>query len=167
MNATTENNTQSTTTYDRPARPELRRSTDDRMLAVRGPGLARYLDVDATLVRIAFVVLTVVGGAGVLALPGLLAADPGGRRRPVDRRVVPRLPPQPLTRPPTRPAVPKKETTAMSAPGRPRLPLLRMILVIIVVLAVVNIVAHLFSPWLLLAAAVIAWVVFRARHTVR
>jgi phage shock protein PspC (stress-responsive transcriptional regulator) len=28
-------------------------------------GLARYLDVDATLVRIAFVVLTVVGGAGV------------------------------------------------------------------------------------------------------
>ena len=51
----------------------------------------------------------------------------------------------------------------MSAPGRPRLPLLRMILVIIVVLAVVNIVAHLVSPWLLLAAAAIAWVVFRSR----
>jgi phage shock protein PspC (stress-responsive transcriptional regulator) len=65
MNATTENNTQSTTTYDRPARPELRRSTDDRMLAGVAGGLARYLDVDATLVRIAFVVLTVVGGAGV------------------------------------------------------------------------------------------------------
>ena len=55
----------------------------------------------------------------------------------------------------------------MSAPSRPRLPLLRMILVIIVVLVVVNIVAHLFSPWLLLAAAVITWVVFRARHAVR
>jgi len=55
----------------------------------------------------------------------------------------------------------------MSAPSRTRLPLLRMILVIIVVLVVVNIVAHLFSPWLLLAAAVIAWVVFRARHAVR
>jgi len=55
----------------------------------------------------------------------------------------------------------------MSAPSRPRLPLLRMILVIIVVLVVVNIVAHLFSPWLLLAVAVIAWVVFRARHAVR
>lgn len=55
----------------------------------------------------------------------------------------------------------------MSAPSRPRLPLLRMILVIIVALAVVNIVAHLVSPWLLLAAAAIAWVVFRARHTVR
>ena len=51
----------------------------------------------------------------------------------------------------------------MPAPSRPRLPLLRMILVIIVVLAAVNIVAHLFSPWLLLAAAVIAWVVFRSR----
>jgi phage shock protein PspC (stress-responsive transcriptional regulator) len=64
MNATTENSTQSTT-YDRPARPELRRSTDDRMLAGVAGGLARYLDVDATLVRIAFVVLTVIGGAGV------------------------------------------------------------------------------------------------------
>ena len=51
----------------------------------------------------------------------------------------------------------------MSAPGRSRLPLLRMILVIIVVLAVVNLVAHFFSPWLLLVAAVIAWVVFRSR----
>ena len=65
MNATTENSTQSTTTYDRPAQPELRRSTDDRMLAGVAGGLARYLDVDATLVRIAFVVLTVIGGAGV------------------------------------------------------------------------------------------------------
>ena len=64
MNATTEN-TQSTSTYDRPARQELRRSTDDRMLAGVAGGLARYLDVDATLVRIAFVVLTVIGGAGV------------------------------------------------------------------------------------------------------
>jgi phage shock protein PspC (stress-responsive transcriptional regulator) len=64
MNATTEN-TESTTTYDRPARKELRRSTDDRMLAGVVGGLARYLDVDATLLRIAFVVLTVMGGAGV------------------------------------------------------------------------------------------------------
>ena len=64
MNATTED-TQSTTTYDRPAQQELRRSTDDRMLAGVAGGLARYLNVDATLVRIAFVVLTVIGGAGV------------------------------------------------------------------------------------------------------
>ena len=65
MNATTED-TQTTTTYDRPARQELRRSADDRMLAGVAGGVARYLDVDATLVRIAFVVLTIVGGgAGV------------------------------------------------------------------------------------------------------
>jgi len=64
MNATTEN-TQSTTTYDRPARKELRRSTDDRMLAGVVGGLARYLDVDASLLRIVFVALPVIGGAGV------------------------------------------------------------------------------------------------------
>jgi len=64
MNATTEN-TESTTTYDRPARPELRRSADDRMLAGVAGGVARYLDVDAMLLRIVFVVLTVMGGAGV------------------------------------------------------------------------------------------------------
>ena len=64
MNATTEN-TESTTTYDRPARPELRRSADDRMLAGVAGGVARYLDVDATLVRIAFAVLTIMSGVGV------------------------------------------------------------------------------------------------------
>jgi len=55
----------------------------------------------------------------------------------------------------------------MSAPSRPRLPLLRMILVIIVVLAVVNLVAHFFSPWLLLVAAGVAWLVFRSRPAIR
>ena len=55
MNATTEDT--QTTTYDRPARQELRRSADDRMLAGVAGGVARYLDVDATLLRIVFVVL--------------------------------------------------------------------------------------------------------------
>ena len=64
MNATTED-TQTTTTYDRPARQELRRSADDRMLAGVAGGLARYLDVDTTLVRIAFAVLTIMSGVGV------------------------------------------------------------------------------------------------------
>jgi phage shock protein PspC (stress-responsive transcriptional regulator) len=64
MNATTED-TQTTTTYDRPARQELRRSADDRMLAGVAGGVARYLDVDATLVRIAFAVLTIMSGVGV------------------------------------------------------------------------------------------------------
>ena len=54
-------------------RPALRRSYSDRMLAGVAAGLARYFDVDVTIVRIAFVVLTLVGGAGIpLYLAGLL-----------------------------------------------------------------------------------------------
>ena len=56
-----------------PERPALRRPVEGRMLAGVAAGLARYFGVDATLVRIAFVVLTVVGGAGIpLYLAGLL-----------------------------------------------------------------------------------------------
>ncbi len=50
-----------------------RRPFHDRMLAGVAAGLARYLGVDVTIVRIAFVVLTVIGGAGIpLYLAGLL-----------------------------------------------------------------------------------------------
>jgi len=56
-----------------PERPALRRPYQDRMLAGVAVGLARYFGVDVTIVRIAFVVLTVVGGAGIpLYLAGLL-----------------------------------------------------------------------------------------------
>src|SRR6266851_10494540 len=56
-----------------PERPALRRPYQDRMLAGVAAGLARYFGVDVTLVRIAFVVLTVIGGAGIpLYLAGLL-----------------------------------------------------------------------------------------------
>jgi len=56
-----------------PERVLLRRSYTDRMLAGVAGGLARYFGVDATIVRIAFVVLTVFGGAGIpLYLAGLL-----------------------------------------------------------------------------------------------
>jgi phage shock protein C len=64
-------NTDTTTTADRPEPRQLRRATDDRMLAGVAGGLARYLDIDATLVRIAFAVLTVVGG---MAVPVYIAA---------------------------------------------------------------------------------------------
>jgi phage shock protein PspC (stress-responsive transcriptional regulator) len=49
---------------------ELRRPVDDRMLAGVCAGVARYLGVDANLVRIGFVLLAFVGGA---ALPLYLA----------------------------------------------------------------------------------------------
>ena len=56
-----------------PDRSALRRSHSDGMLAGVAAGLARYFDVDVTIVRIAFVVLAVVGGAGIpLYLAGLL-----------------------------------------------------------------------------------------------
>jgi phage shock protein PspC (stress-responsive transcriptional regulator) len=56
-----------------PERVLLRRSLDDRMLGGVAGGLARYFGVDAVIVRIAFVVLTFVGGVGIpLYLAGLL-----------------------------------------------------------------------------------------------
>jgi phage shock protein PspC (stress-responsive transcriptional regulator) len=54
-------------------RGALRRPFSGRMLAGVAAGLAHYFGVDVTLVRIAFVVLTVVGGAGIpLYVAGLL-----------------------------------------------------------------------------------------------
>jgi phage shock protein C len=54
-------------------RPALRRPFQDRMLAGVAAGIGRYLGVDPTIIRIAFAVLTVVGGAGIpLYLAGLL-----------------------------------------------------------------------------------------------
>lgn len=52
------------TTVSTQAQP-LTRPVADRMLAGVASGLARYLGVDVTLVRIAFAVLAVVGGAGI------------------------------------------------------------------------------------------------------
>jgi phage shock protein C len=47
-------------------RPQsLCRPASDRMLAGVAAGIARYLDVDVTIVRIVIAVLTLAGGAGV------------------------------------------------------------------------------------------------------
>jgi phage shock protein C len=43
----------------------LSRPIEDRMLAGVAAGIARYLRVDVTVVRIVFAVLAVIGGAGV------------------------------------------------------------------------------------------------------
>jgi phage shock protein PspC (stress-responsive transcriptional regulator) len=60
MNATT------VETPDQQTRPQaLSRPVHDRMLAGVAAGIARYLSVDVTLVRIVFAVLAIVGGAGV------------------------------------------------------------------------------------------------------
>jgi phage shock protein PspC (stress-responsive transcriptional regulator) len=55
------------------SRHPLRRCYDDRMLAGVASGVASYLNVDTVIVRIGFVVLTLIGGAGIpLYLAGLL-----------------------------------------------------------------------------------------------
>jgi phage shock protein PspC (stress-responsive transcriptional regulator) len=51
----------------------LRRPVQDSVVAGVAAGLARYLGVDVMIIRLAFVVLTIVGGAGIpLYLAGLL-----------------------------------------------------------------------------------------------
>ena len=44
----------------------LTRSSDDKMIGGVAGGLARHLDVDPALVRLAFVLLAVFGGSGLL-----------------------------------------------------------------------------------------------------
>jgi phage shock protein PspC (stress-responsive transcriptional regulator) len=64
MNATTAD-TGSATVTDQPAAARLRRSADEKMLAGVAGGIARYLDVDVTLVRVIIAVLALFTGVGV------------------------------------------------------------------------------------------------------
>ena len=54
-------------------RTALRRPVQDSVVAGVAAGLARYLGVDVMIIRLAFVVLTIIGGGGIpLYLAGLL-----------------------------------------------------------------------------------------------
>ena len=67
-----------------PERAALRRPVRGRMLTGVAAGLAGYLGVDVTNVRIAFVVLTIAGGAGMpLYLAGLLLIPEQGSGRSI------------------------------------------------------------------------------------
>jgi phage shock protein PspC (stress-responsive transcriptional regulator) len=57
--------TGSSTLSDQPAARLLRRSTDDKMLAGVAGGIARYLDVDVTVVRVIIAALALVNGIGL------------------------------------------------------------------------------------------------------
>jgi phage shock protein PspC (stress-responsive transcriptional regulator) len=62
-----------------PVPRRLTRSSSDKMLAGVAGGLGRYFDIDPIIFRIGFVVLTLAGGAGVLAYLAawvLVPADP-------------------------------------------------------------------------------------------
>jgi phage shock protein PspC (stress-responsive transcriptional regulator) len=72
--------TQETPQPERPEQPpgprRLYRARDDRILAGVAGGLGRYFNVDPILFRIAAVVLTFVGGAGVLLYVAMLLLVP-------------------------------------------------------------------------------------------
>jgi phage shock protein PspC (stress-responsive transcriptional regulator) len=55
----------SATGIDQPEARELRRSSDDKMLAGVAGGIARYLSADVTLVRVIIAALELFTGAGV------------------------------------------------------------------------------------------------------
>jgi signal transduction histidine kinase/phage shock protein PspC (stress-responsive transcriptional regulator) len=61
----------------------LRRNSDDRMLAGVCAGLAEHLGMPVAWVRIAMVVLTLVGGAGVLLYVWLWVLTPSGEGEPL------------------------------------------------------------------------------------
>ena len=70
-------------------RPLLRRPFENRLLGGVAAGLARYLAVDPMVVRIAFVVLTLVGGGGIaLYLAGLLLIPDEGSDESIARSVI-------------------------------------------------------------------------------
>lgn len=57
-------------------RPPLRRAYHGRMLGGVCAGIADYLSVDVTIIRIAFAVLTLFGGAGIPAYLACLLLIP-------------------------------------------------------------------------------------------
>jgi phage shock protein PspC (stress-responsive transcriptional regulator) len=65
------------TTTPNPTPKRLERAKDGRMLTGVAAGIGRYLGIDANLVRIGFVVLTFVGGSGILAYLAAAVLLPG------------------------------------------------------------------------------------------
>jgi phage shock protein C len=74
---TGQTNTYETRPQTGPAgRPPLRRTYHGRMLAGVCAGIADYLGVDTTIVRVAFAVFTFLGGAGIPAYLACLLLIP-------------------------------------------------------------------------------------------
>ena len=68
---------------------ELSRPVDDRMLGGVASGIARYLRVDVTVVRIVFAVLAIMGGAGIpIYLAGWLLIPEEGARQSIASELI-------------------------------------------------------------------------------
>ena len=66
----------------------LHRPTKDRMIAGVAAGLAEYLDIDVTIVRITIAVLAVFGGAGIaLYIAGWLLMPNEGADRSIAQKI--------------------------------------------------------------------------------
>ena len=79
---------------------KLRRSRRDRVFLGVCGGLAEYFGIDPVLVRLAFVLITLAGGAGVLAYIIMAIVMPDGDPLPADGTAEPFLTegsPQPAT----------------------------------------------------------------------
>lgn len=65
-----------------PSTISLHRPSDDQMVAGVCAGLGRYFGFDTTLVRVAWVLFTLLGGSGILGylIAWLLMPDGQGRR---------------------------------------------------------------------------------------
>jgi phage shock protein PspC (stress-responsive transcriptional regulator) len=69
---------------DQTKQQALSRPVDDRMLGGVASGIARYLRVDVTVVRIVFAVLAIMGGAGIpLYLAGWLLIPEEGAQQSI------------------------------------------------------------------------------------
>ncbi len=65
-------------------RQQLCRPVDDRVLAGVGAGIARYLSIDVTIVRVVLAVLAIAGGFGVpLYIAGWLLIPEEGHDRSI------------------------------------------------------------------------------------
>ena len=74
----------SATVTDQPEARRLRRSADDKMLAGVAGGIARYLNVDVTLVRVIIAALALCTGAGAaLYIAAWLLIPADGEDQPV------------------------------------------------------------------------------------
>jgi phage shock protein C len=74
---------------DSPTVRRLERSSSDRMLAGVCGGLGRYFELNSTVFRVGFVVLTLLGGAGVLVYLAAALVMPGeGRDRSLAEQVL-------------------------------------------------------------------------------
>jgi phage shock protein PspC (stress-responsive transcriptional regulator) len=77
-------NTTTVEPQDQTKQQPLTRPVEDRMLGGVAAGIARYLRVDVTVVRIIFAVLAIMGGAGIpLYLAGWLLIPEEGAEQSI------------------------------------------------------------------------------------